>query len=103
MVYGYGAFFPRSYRDVRPTLWDFPSPEAISLLRQWDVAYVVVGAQSYGTEWPQLQRRLEQSGALQLVTTFRETPLYHSGWLAEILPDFGRAFIVDQLYVYRLT
>ncbi len=103
VVYGYGAFFPRSYRDVRPTLWDFASPEAISLLRRWGVAYVVVGAQSYGTEWPQLQRRLEQSGALQLVTTFYETPLYHSGWFAEILPDFGRAFIVDQLYVYRLT
>jgi hypothetical protein len=103
VIYGYGAFFPRSYRDVRPVLWDLASPEAISLLRQWDVAYVVVGAESYGAEWPQIQHRLEQSGALKLVTTFRETSVYHSGWLAEILPDFGRAFIVDQLYVYRLT
>ena len=102
VVYGYGAFFPRSYRDVRPALWDLASPEALSLLRQWDVAYVVVGADSYGAEWPEMQRRLEKCDDLQLVTTFRETPLYHSGWFAEILPDFGRAFIVDQLYVYRL-
>jgi hypothetical protein len=103
VVYGYGAFFPRSYRAVRPALWDPASPEAISLLRQCDVAYVVVGARSYGAEWPEIQRRLEQSGALQLVGTFHETPVYHSGWFAEILPDFGRAFIVDQLYVYRLA
>jgi len=103
VIYGYGAFFPRNYRDARPVLWDLASPEAIALLRQWDVAYVVVGAESYGAQWPQLERHLEQTGALQLVATFRETPVYHSGWFAELLPDFGRAFIVDQLYVYRLT
>jgi len=103
VIYGYGAFFPRSYRDVRPVLWDFPSPEAISLLRQLNVAYVVVGTESYGTAWPGIKRRLEQSDGLQLLETFRERPIYHSGWFAEVLPDFGRAFIVDQLYVYRLT
>jgi hypothetical protein len=103
VVYGYGAFFPRRYRDARPVLWDLTSTDAISLLRQWGVAYVVVGAESYGREWPQIERRLQQSEALQLVATFREAPVYHSGWLAELLPDFGRAFIVDQLYVYRLT
>jgi hypothetical protein len=103
VVYGYGAFFPRSYRDVRPVLWDPASPEAIALLQKWDVAYVVVAAESYSAEWPELQRRLEQSETLELVATFNETPVYHSEWFAEILPDFGRAFIVDKLYVYRLA
>jgi hypothetical protein len=49
-----------------------------------------------------VQQRLTQSAALSLVGTFDEEPLYHAGWLAAALPDFGRAFIVDRVYVYQL-
>ena len=102
VVYGYGAFFPRGYRQVRPTLWDFPTAQSIALLQSWGVRYVLVGEQSYGTDWPSVQQRLTQSAALSLVGTFDEEPLYHAGWLAAALPDFGRAFIVDRVYVYQL-
>jgi hypothetical protein len=100
--YGYGAFFPRSYRQARPVLWDFPTAQALALLREWDVRYVLVGAESYGAQWPELKRRITQFDALNLVASFVEEPLYHSGWLAESLPDFGRAFIADHVYVYEL-
>jgi len=102
VAYGYGAFFPRSYRQVRPILWGFPRSEAIDLLRDWGVRYVMVGADSYGAEWPEVQRRISQLDALDLVATFDEEPRYYSGWLSELLPDFGRAFIVDRVYVYEL-
>jgi len=102
VVYGYGAFFPRSYRQVRPMLWDFPTAQSIALLQSWGVRYVLVGEQSYGTDWPSVQQRLTQSAALSLVGTFDEEPVYHAGWLAAALPDFGRAFIVDRVYVYQL-
>jgi hypothetical protein len=102
VVYGYGAFFPISYRQVRPVLWEFPTAESIALLQDWGVRWVLVGAESYGAEWPAVQQRLEQADALRLVATFDEEPAYHTGWLAAALPDFGRAFIVDRVYVYEM-
>jgi len=102
IVYGYGAFFPRRYRHARPILWDFPTAQAVALLRDWGVKYVLVGAGSYGAQWLDVQRCITQFEALHLVATFAEEPVYHSGWLAEALPDFGRAFIVDCIYVYEL-
>lgn len=102
VTYGYGAFFPNYYRRLRPMLWDFPTAQAIALLRDWGVKYVLVGAKAYGAQWPDIQRRLEQFDSLQLVATFAEEPMYHGGWLARSLPDFGRAFLVDDLCVYTL-
>ena len=101
IVYGYGAFFPRWYRQARATLWSFPSAQAVDLLRDWGVRYVLVGAGSYGAQWPDVQRRIDRLGVLRLATTFDEESVYHSGWLSELLPDFGRAFIVDRIYVYE--
>ena len=102
IVYGYGAFFPRRYRQVRPILWDFPTSQAIDVLSDWGVRYVLVGAESYGAQWPEVQRRIGEFDALRLVATFDEAPVYHSGWLSRLLPDFGRAFITDRVYVYEL-
>jgi hypothetical protein len=102
VAYGYGAFFPSGYRQARPTLWGFPSAPSIALLQTWGVRYVLVGAVSYGAQWPDVQQRISQLGDLRLVAMFDEEPGYHAGWLAQALPDFGRAFIVDRVYVYEL-
>jgi hypothetical protein len=102
VVYGYGAFFPHRYRQARPVLWNFPSAESILLLQEWGVKYVLVGAKSYGAEWPAVERRIGEFAALRPVAAFDEKQVYHPGWLAKALPDFGRAFIVDRVYVYEL-
>jgi len=102
IVYGYGAFFPRRYRQVRPVLWDFPTSRAIDILSDWGVRYVLVGAESYGAQWPEVQRRIGEFDALRLVATFDEASVYRSGWLSRLLPDFGRAFIADRVYVYEM-
>lgn len=101
-VHGYGSFFPRRYRQLRRILWDFPSVQAIDLLRDWDVRYVLVGANSYGAKWPDIWRRIEQFWELHLVAIFDEEPCYHSGWLAEAWPDLAYGFMVDRVYVYEL-
>jgi hypothetical protein len=101
IAYGYGAFFPRWYRDLRPMLWEFPTSESVSLLQKWGVRYVLVGAGSYGSEWPEVQRRLGDFPALHAVAQLGDEVVYHPGWLAETLPDFGRAFITDEVYVYE--
>ncbi len=102
IVYGYGPFFPRRYRELRPVLWDLPTEQAVDLLRDRGVRYVLVGSESYGAQWPDIESRIRQLDALHPVATFAEQPVYHSGWLAESQPDFGRAFVVDQVHVYEL-
>jgi hypothetical protein len=102
IAYGYGAFFPNYYRQLRPVLWTFPTTESLALLKAWGVEYVVVGARAYGQQWPEIRERLDQFSALQLVAEFDEKPVYHSGWLAESLPDFERSLVVDHIYVYTL-
>jgi hypothetical protein len=102
IVYGYGAFFPSRYRQLRPLLWDFPSAQGLVLLRDWGVRYVLVGARSYGSQWPEIQQRLAQFDELALVAVFEESPVYHSGWLAKALSDLGQTLILDRIYVYRL-
>ncbi len=99
---GYAAFFPSYYRQERSILWDFPTVRSIALLRGWGVKYVLVGSKGYGAQWPDVQRRLDDFETLQLVATFSEEPLYHAGWLARLLPDLDRAFLVDLVYVYQL-
>jgi hypothetical protein len=87
---------------LRPVLWTFPTTASLDLLKSWDVEYVLVGARAYGQEWPEIRERLDQFDALQLVATFDEEPVYHSGWLTESLPDLQRSLVADQIYVYRL-
>ena len=102
LAYGYGPFYPSGYREARAVLWGFPNAESAAVLRVWDVQYVMVRAQAYGERWPEVHRQLAQMEALELVQTIPSEPIYHSGWLAESLPDFGQAFLVDDIYVYEL-
>jgi len=102
IAYGYGAFFPSEYRQKRPLLYDFPTPQGIALLQEWGVQYVVLRADSFGEQWSEVQRRVSQTDALHLVATFADEPVYHSAWLAESLLDLRYGFVLDQAYVYEL-
>ncbi len=103
LAYGYGGFFPADYRAARPILWGFPADDAIELLRDWDVRYVLVSPAAFGDVWPEVQSQINERGSLQEVARFSEQQLYHRGWLAERLSDLGHAFLTEQIYVYRLS
>jgi hypothetical protein len=103
VAYGYGGFFPQWYRDQRPILWGFPSEQSIGLLRDCGVRYVLVGSESYGSRWPEVRESLGSFPVLREVKVLDEEPRYHGGWMAEMLRDFGQAFIVDRIHVYELT
>jgi len=102
IAYGYGAFFPNDYRQERPLLYDFPTEQGLALLREWGVKWVVLRAESFGAQWPEVQRRVDQVNALRLATTLEDVGTYHSGWLAEALIDLRYGFVLDHIYVYEL-
>jgi hypothetical protein len=102
IVSGYGTFFPRTFTDNRPTLEGFPDQDSLALLRDWDVRYVLLGANSYGEAWPKLQDALTESPGLRHVVTLDDQPIYVGDRLLRLLPGTEQAFVVDRIHVYEV-
>ena len=100
--FGYGTFFPREFNEQRQMLEGFPSPEGVALLRTWGVRYVLLGADSYGAAWAQIQARLTDAPGLRYVLTLDDRPIYEGDRLLHLLPGTERAFVVDRIYVYEV-
>lgn len=99
---GYGTFFPRSFEEQRAVLAAFPRPDSLALLRDWGVRYVLVGARSYGAQWPQLKQECATAPALRHVLTVDDAPVYEGDRVLRLLPGTERAFLVDRIYVYEV-
>lgn len=102
IVSGYGTFFPRAFTDNRPILEGFPDTASLNLLRDWDVRYVLLGADSYGERWPELEDALAASSGLRHISTFDDQPIYRGDRLLHLLPGTEQAFVVDRIYVYEV-
>jgi hypothetical protein len=102
IVSGYGTFFPRTFADNRPTLEGFPNEGSLALLRDWDVRYLLLGANSYGEAWPELEDALSQLPGLRLIVTLDDQPIYAGDRLLRLLPGTEQAFVVDRIHVYEV-
>jgi len=102
LSYGLSTFHPGGFAEKRPVLERFPSDETVALLKEWGVRYVLVGARSYGTAWPQLEDELSAASDLRHVLTLEELPIYEGDRILHLLPTAERAFIVDLIYVYEV-
>lgn len=114
IAYGYGTFAPAGYRQAGQVLARFPAPEALALLREWDVRCVLVGAKSYGAAWPAVRRELEGNVGLEEVAIFQDQPLFHGDRLLKLVPPSPavpatelvsgerRAYLEDEVHVYLL-
>jgi len=101
-VYGQGTFFPRAFNEHRAELESFPSEASIVLLKDWEVRYVLIGANWYGDAWPQLEARLASNEGLRFVGIFDEQPIYYGDRVLRWFPVMEPAFIVDRIYVYEI-
>ena len=75
LAYGYGTFAPEAYTDATVALEDWPSEDALAVLRDWGVRYVVMGARSYETRWPETEGRLAEL-PIEEVAVFEDTPRF---------------------------
>jgi hypothetical protein len=129
LAYGYGTFVPGAYReavaelgvvddalgapgahDATPGL----SAEAVALLRDWGVRYVLVGARSYGEDWSAVRERLAALPDLEPVAVFEDRPRFYGDRLLHLVPPsaavpvtevvYGplRAHLHDEIHVYAL-
>ena len=113
IAYGYGTFMPRAYREISTGWRDWPSEAALSQLRAAGIRYVLVGARSYGEQWPALQRALE-TGGLREVAAFEDKPLFHGDrllkWVrpsadvpaTELINGPLQSYLNDEVRVYLL-
>ncbi len=118
LAYGYGTFVPGAYREAMAELAlgapDAPSDEAVALLRDWGVRYVLVGAHSYGEHWPAVRERLDALSDLEPVAVFEDRPRFYGDRLLHLVPPsaavpvtevvYGplRAHLHDEIHVYAL-
>lgn len=100
---GAGTFPPAEHRAARSILEAFPSSETIALLKSWGPKYVLVGARSYGEQWEDIQRRINEQSDLRLVAVFEDVPIFHDVNIWDLVPGYNRELIVDRIYVYELT
>lgn len=100
---GAGTFPPAGHRAVRYLLDAFPSPETISLLKNWEVKYILVGARSYGEQWADVQRKIEAQSNLRLVAVFDDQPIYHDVGFWNVIPGYSYEPVVDRVYLYELV
>lgn len=115
IAYGYGTFAPMAHRQALKKLSDWPSEEAIGLLRTWGVKYALVGARSYGDAWPDLQRAIQATPDLEEVAVFTDRPLFHGDRLlryvppspdvpvTELINGSRRAYLDDEIHVYVIA
>jgi hypothetical protein len=72
------------------------------LLKGWSPTYVLVGARSYGKQWPDVRERIMALPDLRLIMAFEETPIYHDMGMGNWLPGYDRDWLVDRIYLYEL-
>jgi hypothetical protein len=76
VVFGYGTHIQREFRAAMPALGRFPAPEALAVLRQSDVGWVVVTPRAYGPDWPSIAGRLDGTAELRLAADLDGVRVY---------------------------
>ena len=113
VTYGHGTFYPQEFLAVRDTpLGRFPAVEALDLLREWGVRYVLAGTRAYdegwgdlpGQDWESVSRDIEATERLRLVGTWEEEHLWYRERVSDVIegnlpPD---PITVDEVRVYEL-
>ncbi|MBN1400128.1 MAG: hypothetical protein JXA74_04780 [Anaerolineae bacterium] len=114
MAYGYGTFAPEAYEEAAETLAGWPAESALEQLRSWRVRYVLVGAHSYGPEWPRIEARIAELEGLQAIGVWQDRPLFRGDRLlhlvepradvpsTELINGDRQAFLNDQIHVYEI-
>jgi hypothetical protein len=114
IAYGYGTFAPLAYERAAGTLREWPSEDALALIESWGVRYILVGARSYGTSWPEIERQMAQMPNLQEVGVFQDRPLFQDDRLlhlvrpsadvpsTELVSGELGSFLEDEIHVYEL-
>jgi hypothetical protein len=79
IVMGYGTFVPAHFRAAEPALEAFPAEESLEVLRDWQVRYVLIDSDAYGSSWPRVRGRVDDFAALTLAHTARGIYVYTLG------------------------
>lgn len=99
---GNATFAPQGYRAAMPLIYAFPDAESIAMLKRWGPKYILIGSYSYGEEWQDVRRRLDEQPDLRLVAVFESLPVYHALDLWRVVPGYDLVLPVDQIHVYEL-
>jgi hypothetical protein len=72
ITYGWDSYDPSHWRAAQRALADFPDSQALDILREWNVRYIVVSQNAYAQHWQEMDDRLRDTGALKYLAEFQE-------------------------------
>ncbi len=103
IAYGYDTFEPQPWRDLRPALQNFPDDQALNVLRDWGVRYVVVSANAYGADWPGTLDYLRTLPRLRYMQSIEESRIWDvDPAVLDAQPDLLQYFEPDTQAVFEL-
>jgi len=102
MIYGYGTFLPQQFRQERPVLERFPEADAIAILRQDRVRYLLVDQAAYGENWPEVQAQLAQTPGVRLAGRFPKQPVFVGDQVLTRLRNTEMRFPPGEVWAYWL-
>lgn len=103
VVYGYGSLFPRAFVESMGVLSRFPDSECITLLKRWEVRYILVCSTSYGETWKQLSLDIAANPNLRYVTSIQEEPVSTGDRLLKHMPEYSWWFVTEKVYIYEIV
>jgi hypothetical protein len=104
IAYGYDTFEPQPWREARPALENFPDDEALDVLRDWGVRYIVVSANAYGADWPGTLEYLQSLPRLRHLQTIQETRSWEvDPAVVDAQPELLQYFEPDTQAVFELV
>lgn len=70
MLNGYSSYFPPSYMETAEIMENFPSQEAIDLIKRRKIKYIISHTTEYGKRWKEVEKQISNFPELQSVKKF---------------------------------
>lgn len=67
MINGYSSYFPPSYSRTAEVMENFPTKEAVQLIRDRKIKYLLINTEQYGNLWPEIETKLREFEEVVLV------------------------------------
>jgi hypothetical protein len=104
IAYGYDTFEPPKWSEARQVLVDFPSEASMTLLKAWDVRYVVVSGNAFGADWPGTLEYLKSLPGLRWLGTFQEARAWDvDPGVLDARPDMEEYAVPDNRAVFEIV
>jgi hypothetical protein len=76
MINGYSSYFPTTYQDIATAMETFPAPYSIEQIKKYNVGFIILHKNQYGSRWPEVEKEIEKVEKLEKIKDFETESVY---------------------------